>query len=184
MATPTFIRRELMATKLYFIPSGETVDAVTVAQETWPDEDPTTNFTDYEMPDIERLVSEKEIQTEDRLVPSASGGYVNDPEEMVTMRKFLGTTAKTNNFLKQLDFGLANPIADATSQEIGTVTDNYIDGVARIDFLDKAGAVKESIKFWARLRLVAPGETGPATRSIEFSLEKRYSSLNAYTPTA
>jgi len=184
MATPTLIRRDLHHAKVYFIPAGETVDTVTVAAETWPDEDPTTNFTDYELADVENLIDEKQVQEESRMVPSTLGGYIDDPEEMVTMRRWLGRTAKTNNYFKQLEFGVANPVADATAQELGTVTDNYIDGVCRIDLVGKDAAVKESIKIWARLRVRSAGEVGPATRLIEFSLEKRYSSLNTYTPSA
>lgn len=181
MSAPTLIRRELSNARLYFLPAGETVDSVTVAAETWPDEVPTTNYTAYEWPDIEKMTDEKKVQEEIRMIPSASGGYVEDPEEMVVMRKWLCTTAKTNNHLKRLAAGLASAVVADTPQELGEVTDNYVDGVCRIDLAGKDGVLLESYKFWARIRLVSPGEVGPATRAIEFSVEKRYSSLNTYT---
>lgn len=184
MATPTFQRRELASAEVCFIPSGETVDAVTVAAETWPDEDPTTNFTDYALPDIESIVAEKGIETESFRVPDPNGGYTDDEEQMITSRKWVITTAKTNNFIKQLDHGLANPVADATAQAHGAVTDNYLLGVLRVTEKDKTGAVIQTTKVWAKMRVRSAGDVGPATKKLEVEFKQEFSSLNTFTAAA
>lgn len=185
MSAPTFKRRELSNAQLCFIPNGESVDSVTVAAETWPDNDPTTNFTDYEMPDIERVTKEDEIESENFMIPKADGkGYKNDDEQMVTGRKWVATTAKTNNFIKQLENGLAAAVVDATSQEYGTETDNYILGILRIVERSKTGATLQTIQVWAKMRVRSAGEVGPASKKLEIEFKEEYSSLNSFLPAA
>jgi hypothetical protein len=181
MAAPTLIRRELANARIYFIPAGETVDTVTVAAETWPDNDPTTNYTDYEIPDIEKVVLEKKLVEEEFMVPSDTGGYDSDDEEMVTSRMWTITTAKTNNRIKQLDKGLAAAVAASTAQAHGTVKDNYLLGVLLIEEQGKGGSMIERTHVWAKMRVKSSGETGPATRKIEVSFKHQYSSLNTFT---
>lgn len=181
MAAPTLIRRELANAEVCFIPNGETVDSVTVAVGTWPDNVPPTNFTNYALPDVEKVVMEKGVVDEEFMIPDANGGYFADNEQMVTNRKWVITTAKTSNFIKQLDKGLAAAVVAATPQAHGTKQDNFLFGILRITELSKAGATLEVTQVWAKMRVRSSGETGPATRKIEVEFQQYASSLNTVT---
>jgi hypothetical protein len=180
MAAPTLIRRELKNARLYFIPSGELVDGLTVANATWPDNSPSSNWTSYQFQDIETVKSAKTIKSETFNVPSDGGGYYEDIEEMVTMRKWTATTHKTNSYLKQLENGLAAALVAASAQSPGVKADNFLDGVMLLEVQNKSGAIIERVQVWSRLRLVNDGDIGPATSSVEFSLEQRPSTLNTF----
>lgn len=180
MSAPTLIRRELKNARLYFIPAGETVDAVTVANALWPDNSPTTNWTAYQFADIETVKEAKEVETETFKIPKATGGYSIDTEEMLTKRMWNATTAKTNSILKQLEHALASPVVASTAQAPFVNNANYLDGVMLLEIQNKNGTVIERTQVWARLRLVTAGDVGPATAKVEFSIEQRESTLNSY----
>lgn len=180
MSAPTLIRRELKNARLYFIPSGETVDAVVVANALWPDNVPTANWTAYQFGDIETVKEEKEVETEEFKIPKATGGYTTDTEEMLVKRMWTATTAKTNSLLKQLEHALASPVVASTAQAPFVNNSNYLDGVMLLEIQNKNGTVIERTQVWARLRLVTAGDVGPATAKVEFSIEQRESTLNSY----
>lgn len=184
MGLPTLSRRELANAVLSFTPIGDTVDSVIVAAELWPDEIPTTNFTDYNIPDIEKIVEEKNMVDEEIMIPNAGGGYFADDEQMVTARKWVATTSKTNSYIKQLDKGLAAVAVGGAAQAHGTKSDNYLMGILKITETGKNGSVIETTKVWAKMRVRSTGETGPATKKIEIEFKQYYSSLNTVTVAA
>jgi hypothetical protein len=182
MSAPTLIRRELKNARLYFIPSGETVDsvAVSLANATWPDNSPTANWTAYQFADIETVKEAKEVETETFKIPKATGGYSVDTEEMLIKRVWTATTAKTNNYLKTLEHATAAVVAAATAQAPFTNNSNYMEGIMLLEIQNKNGGVIERTQVWARLRLVSAGDVGPATAKVEFSLEQRDHANNSY----
>jgi hypothetical protein len=181
MSAPTLIRRELKNARLYFIPNGETVDAVTVSSIVAPpDNAPTANWTAYQFADIESVKEAKEIETETFKIPKATGGYTIDTEEMLVKRMWTATSAKTNSILKQLEHALAAPVVASTAQAPFVNNSNYLDGWMLLEIQNKNGVVIERTQVWARLRLVTAGDVGPATAKVEFSLEQRESNFNTY----
>lgn len=178
MAAPTLIRRELKNARLCFIPSGEIVDAITVAITTWPDDTPTVNYTAYEIPEIEDVKTELTVVTESFTIPGAAGGYREETEEMVTRRMWKATTHRTSTYLKKLQHGLASIPVIGTPQAPGVKMDNAVDGVMLLEIQSKGGAIIERTQVWARLRLVTAGDIGPATAKVEISLEMLPSSAN------
>ncbi len=185
MAAPTLIRRELNNARLYFLPAGELVDSVTVsATAAWPDNAPTTNYTAYEIPDIEDVKSEVTIEKETFKIPAPGGGYRDDVEEMVTRRMWLASTHKTNIYLKKLQHGLATVPIVGTAQAPGVTADNFMDGVMLLELQNKAGAIIERTQVWCRLRLVTAGDTGPTTKKVEISLEMLASVYNTFVVVA
>lgn len=180
MSALTLVRRELKNARMYFVPSGSTVDAVTVAIATWPDNNPTSNYTDYEFQDIEDVKESSTVKKETFTVPDVAGGYRDEDEEMVTQRMWKATTHKTNALLKQLQNGLATIPLAGTAQAPGVKKDNCLDGVFLLEIQNKAGVVIERTQVWGRLRLTAPGDVGPTTAKIEFSIEQLYSANNSY----
>ena len=182
MSAPTLIRRELKNARLYFIPAGETVDTITISPTAaWPDNDPLANWTAYQFADIETLKESKEVETETFKIPKDNGGYTVDTEEMLVKRMWTAVTAKTNNYLKQLEHALPATVVAGTAQAPFTQNNNYLDGVMLLEIQNKNGTVIERTQVWARLRLVSSGDVGPTTAKVEISLEQRESAYNTYT---
>lgn len=180
MPVPHTIRREHVNARFYFIPAGETVDAVTVSATTWPDNDPLTNWTNYAFADIERINPDVTTEEEVFRVPRDSGGYLIDREENVIARMWRIFTSKTNSYIKRLEMGTAGfPVAN-TAVAPGSAADPFIFGVGLIEFQNKNGAMTERVQVWGKLRLVSPGEVGPKTRLIELSFEMQNSGNNSY----
>jgi len=184
MSALTLVRRELKNARLYFVPAGGTVDSIVVANALWPDNNPTTNYTDCEFVNIEDVKESSTVKKETFTVPDVAGGYRDEDEEMVTQRMWKATTHTTNALLKQLQNGLATLPVVGTAQAPGVKKDNCIDGVLLIEIQSKAGVIIERTQVWARLRLVSGGDVGPATMKIEFSLEQLYSPNNSFVVVA
>jgi hypothetical protein len=180
MSAPTTIRRELLNARVYFIPNGETVDSVTVDSDTWPDNNPLTNWTNYQLQDTETLAIEKTYDTETFKIPKDAGGYRDDDENTLKKVLYTGVTAKTNSYFKKLEHALASVPVVGTAQAPHVANDDYIEGVALIELQNKTGTVTERIQIWARLRIANPGEVGPATRKVTYTLESRDSGNNTY----
>lgn len=173
-------RRELKNARLYIIPVGTLVDAVTVSKTTWPDNVPTTNWTDWQFDDIETVKEVKEFDTEIFKIPKDAGGYVDDEEQTLKKRKWTSATAKTNSLIKQLEHALATVPVVGVAQAPGVKNDNFIEVVMLLEIQNKDGAIIERTQVWAYLRLVTAGDVGPTTSKIEFELEQRDSGNNTY----
>jgi hypothetical protein len=180
MAAFTTIRRELLNARVYFVPTGESVDAVTVSETAWPDNSPTTNWTNYQLHDTETIKAEREYEEETFKIPRSTGGYNDDIEKTLKSVKYTGVTAKTNSLLKKLEHGLSTVPVVGTAQAPFASNDDYVEGVALIEIQNKSGTVTERIQIWARIRLTDPGEIGPNTKKLTYELEKRDSTLNSY----
>jgi hypothetical protein len=179
-------RRELLNARLFFIPAGTVLalgsgsSSLTVAVGAWPDNDPITNWTNFEFEDIEKVTDVIESEKEPFKVPRATGGYRLDEEENIVRRVLTFTTSKTNAILKQLANALPTFIVSGTAQAPTAKNDNFMEGVALIEYQNKDGRVTERLQVWAKLRVVTPGEVGPATRKIQFSIEQMDSGNNTF----
>ena len=181
MAVPTLKRRELKGAVICFIPLGELVDAVTVSETTWPDNAPTTNYTDFEFPDIEGVVEEILSEEEPFLLARPSGGYGDEPETHLRGLAWTGTTAKTNSLIKQLQKALAAAAVASTAQSPGVLGALYIDGVFLLEIRGNAGAIIERTQVLARMTLADPGAgAGPLTSRVQVKWRIRYALLNTY----
>ena len=184
MSAFTLVRRELKNARMYFLPAGSSIDSVTVAVATWPDNVPTTNYTDCEIINIEDVKESTTVKKETFTIPDGAGGYRDEDEEMVTQRMWKATTHTTNALFKQLQNGLATIPVVGVAQAPNVKKDNCLDGCFLLEVQNKSGAVIERTQVWGRLRLTAPGDVGPATAKIEFSIEQLYSALNSYVAVA
>lgn len=180
MSALTTKRRELKNARLYFIPTGETVDSITISKSTWPDNDPLTNWTNYQFDDIETVKEAKEFDTETFKIPKSTGGYMDDEEQTLKKRTWTASTVKTNSLIKQLEHALTSVPVVGTAQTPGAKQDNYIDGVMLLEIQNKTGVVIERTQVWARMRLTTAGDVGPTTSKIEFVIEQRDSGNNTY----
>jgi hypothetical protein len=180
MSAYTTTRRESLNARVYFIPAGEVVDAVTVAVATWPDNVPTANYTSYQLQDTESLKCEREFEKETFRIPKATGGYLDDEESQLKKVLYTGETHKTNSLLKRLEHALATVPVVGTAQAPFVNNDDFVEGVALIEIQNKSGVITERLQFWSRLRLPESGQIGPATKKLTYSLETRESSANSY----
>lgn len=176
----SLIRRELRGYFLYFIPNGTAVDGGTVSITSWPDGVPTTNYTDWQFADIEKVVVELQTDSETFPVPSTSGGYDEDEEKWIKGRKWKCTSAKTNSILKQLENGTASPVTAGVSQKPLGTRNCTLDGVLLIEIKDKNGTVTERTQVWARLSITTPAGGDKTTSKVEFEFKQLESSLNTY----
>jgi hypothetical protein len=176
----TLSRRELRGAFVYFIPNGTAVDGGTVSITAWPDAAPTTNYTDWQFADIEKVEVERQTKSEDFDVPDTAGGYSTDKEEWITRRTWKCTSAKTNSLLKQLENGTSAAVAAGVPQTpLGTKA-NSIDGVLLIEIKGKDGTVIERTQVWARLTVSSAAGAENTTSKIAFEFQQLTSTLNTY----
>jgi hypothetical protein len=180
MPAPLLIRREHVNVRAYLIPAGEVVDSVTVSASTWPDNNPLTNWTAYEIPEVERANPTAETEEEVFRIPRDTGGYIIDREETVIARRWSLFTRRASTYTKRLEHGLAVFPTASTATAPGAASDPFLFGVLLLEMQNKNGAMTERVQMWGKLRLVSPGEIGPATRLIEMSFEMLNSGLNSY----
>lgn len=187
----TLRRRELKNARIYFVPAGTVLPLgagaapLTVsASAAFPDNDPTTNYTDFEFTEIEDVKEESTLKKETFTLPDTNGGYREEDEEMLTQRKWKATTHTTNALLKQLQHGLATLPVVGTAQSPAAKKDNCLDGVMLLEIQNKSGSVIERTSVWSRLRLTSAGDVGPATAKVEFSLEQLAHPSNSFVVVA
>lgn len=175
-----FKRREVKAERIYFIPAGSVVDAVTVARNVWPDGSPATNYSDFELDDIETLKLERETEEETFEIPSATDGYTKDQDEWVTARSWTAETAKTNAIIIMLEEGLAALPVAGTPQVPGARKENYIEGVMLHETATRGIGVTRRRQVWARMYLVTPGDSSAKTSKVQVRFRMMDSDNNTF----
>lgn len=183
MPVATRQRREYSNVRVYFIPSGDTIDDtvdVMVSKSSWPDATPTTNWTNYQIRDIERCVPIQEIESEPFKIPADSGGYDIDTEEMVIRRIWEFTTSISSSLFKRFEHALGSIVEPDVAQSPGTKNDNFLLGVMLAEFQNKDGSIIERWQLWGKLRLKEIPPIEPKTRSWVFTFEQSSSLLNTY----
>ena len=185
-------RRELKNARIYLVPAGTVLatgdgsNSLTVAEgAVFPDNSPTTNYTDYEIPDIEEVTEELKKKEEEFVIPdTVNGAYFADEESTVTSRKYKAVTHKITALLKGLAFGLAAKPVIGTAAAINANKDPYVDGVCLIEIANKGGTVIDRAVFWARMRLTDPGKIGPETSKLGVEITVRPHVSNSYLSVA
>lgn len=177
----TLQRRELKGAFVYFIPEGTSVAGSPVAKGSWPSASPTSNYTDWLFQDTETLVRERKVDDRMRLVPSTAGGYTEDIEKSVKSLSFIGTTAKTNSILKQLENGTLAAVAVGVPQSPLGDRSGSLDGVCLIELMDESTqTVVERWQVWARLSIDEASGASPEVSVLTFRLLMLEASLNTY----
>lgn len=171
MSTPHSIRRSLHNARFYFIPEGTVVGGVTVSATTWPTASPITNWTDFEIPEVERVVPRNVEEEEEFRIPRDTGGYLIDRNVDVVSRIWGIFTHKASSYTKRLEHGTAVFPTVNVATIPGAVSNPFIRGVALFELQGKGGTMEERFQLWGKLRLVSPGEVGPKTRLIEMNFE-------------
>ncbi len=185
MSAPTLVRRERKNATIAFVPLGEVVDSVTVSKTTWPDGNPTTNYTDFAIPDIEELIEVLLKSKEPFKVPRSSGGYRIETETNLEGMTFEALTAKTNSYLKGLTWATPATVATGTAQAPNERSQLWIDGVLLIELRNNAGAIIDRCQVWARMTLEDAGPAAkPETSKLKIMFEVLDSGNNTYLAVA
>lgn len=164
--------RRLKGAFVFFIPFGETVDSVTVSATAWPDNDPTTNWTNYAFGCIENVKPLREYDTEVFLCPDPAGGYDEDEEQRLKRFGWIMQTSKYNEVITQLEYALATvPVID-TAQSPAAERDSFVEGVVLIQARGSAGSDYHVEQWHAKLRLATVPDWANATSRpiIQFQL--------------
>lgn len=172
--------RRLKGAFAYFIPFGETVDSATVSATSWPDNDPTTNWTDYEFGCIENVRPMREADVEPLLCPSPDGGYVEEEEQRSKRDGWMMQTNKYNELITQLEYGLESQPEAGTPQTPWAKKDRYIDGVLLIQARGLDGSDYHVEQWHARLRLAEVPEWSNATSKPVVSFQALQNDLNTF----
>lgn len=172
--------RRLKGAFVYFIPFGETVDSGTVSATSWPDNDPTSNWTDYEFGCIENVRPLREADSEDLLCPNPNGGYDKESEQRATRDGWILQTNKYNELITQLEYGLASKPVAGTPQTPFAERDRFIDGVVLIQARGLDGADYHVEQWHARLRLDEVPEWANATSKPVVSFQCLQNDLNTF----
>lgn len=164
--------RRLIGAFVYFIPYGKTVDGSVVSATSWPDNDPETNYGNYQFGCIERAQAFRERTTETFDCPAVTGGYDQEEEVRTIRRGYDMTTNKYNALIDQLQWELAAEPAAGVAQAPFAVTDSFIRGVVLIQGRNKTGVDAHTEQWQAKLRLVTipdfANETGKPVLRFEF----------------
>lgn len=166
------LERRLKGAHAYFIPFGETVDSGTVSSTSWPDNDPTTNWTNYSAGCIERVQPLREFDTEELICPKASGGYEKQVEQRSTRDGWICQLNQYNQWVTQLEYGLASAPVAGTPQTPFASSDRYIDGVLLIQARGTSGTDHHVEQWHARMRLATVPDWTNATSKpvVEFQV--------------
>lgn len=178
MSELAFKRREVKAERIYFIPAGTVVDAVTVAVAVWPDNVPITNYTDYEIDDIETLKPERETETETFEIPSDADGYQRVEDEWVISRSWTAETAKTSALVIMLEEGLISLPVAGVPQVPGARKENFVEGVMLHETAVRGIGVTRRRQIWARMFLVTPGDSSAKTSKLQVRFQQMDSANN------
>lgn len=172
--------RSILGCFAYFIPSGETVDGSAVSVSSWPDNDPTTNWTNYAFGCIEMAEPIRDFDDKEVLCPSQDGYYDSETERFLKRYGYRVTTNKVNDIVLRLHHCLTDAVAADTAQTPGANRDPYVDGVLLIQARGTDGNDYTVEQWWARLRLTTPAGMSPEFQKpvLEFVLQKN--SLNTW----
>lgn len=185
MANPA-TERLLIGSFAFFLESGTTVDATVVAAETVvspaagkPDANPTTNWSDYALGNVESAKFSVKTEDESFMVPSSAGGYTEEVEKRVVADLLDIKVDKASEIYHRLAMGAAAKIVVGTAQAPHTVLDRKITGWLRLQARKQAGTDIFLLDWWCELRLKELPEYGSKTIRPVFEARKLYSSLNS-----
>lgn len=173
----------------FFVEGGTTVDAITVAANAKPDNDPLDNWPQFRC--VEKMtpfVTRKNLG--DRVCPDASAkGYTETPRIVTTQRGVDLTLNDSNELVERLSWGLSSPIVYDTAQTPGADAEGKIYGWLKAQEMDlPAGKDHNVLDHWGYLTL----EQIPTTENkykqyvlrFTFVPGSQYNSINYPDPAA
>lgn len=153
MSAPS-LQEILLGGFAYFVESGLTVDAQTIAATVKPDVDPLTNWTDGSLGSILNFQFGEESMDSPYMRPLPSGGF-EKVNRKFTVQDWVEIEAREmNELVWRLQHGLAAKIAEGTAQTPGTVLDRKIEGWLRLQGRIIGGNDRFLQDWWCEVRLI------------------------------
>ncbi|MEM1085949.1 MAG: hypothetical protein AAGI48_17705 [Verrucomicrobiota bacterium] len=169
----------LLNAQIFFIPDGTSVDGGTASISSLPDNDPATNWTDFEFGCINRVQWSPEYKEEDReCADTVNGGYRTRKRRWVDRDMFDFTTLEYNENHHRLAFGIDGAITPGTGQTPFATKFREIDGWLRIVAGKEDGTELCTGHLWVRLRLGDVPEWANASGSPVYQIEYLSSGSN------
>ena len=117
MAAQYYLQKRIIGGFADFIPHGETVDALTTSPTVIPDDDPITNWTDYNLGCVQEVQFDSETEDEEDYCPAETGGYSKSITR-TTVRDTMTLTLKDHSEpIFRLLFGLNQKLTGLTGQQ-------------------------------------------------------------------
>lgn len=135
---------------VFFIREGTTVDSVTVSKTMKPDDDPASNWTNYELKSCEEIDSDVRVEKDEAFGPGASGASVKKGE-VVTLQSstFVATFNQLALLPYELLFGSGELTAGTQAQILSGSA--QVNGWVRLRQLDSSnGREVLNATFWTQ----------------------------------
>jgi hypothetical protein len=173
MAAPT-LQEILIGGFGYFLESGLTVDAQTVAATVKPDTAPTANWTDGTLGTILDFKFGNEKIDSPFMRPLPSGGHEKVNRSFVTQDFVTIKTREMSELVWRLQMGLTGKINEATAQTPGLAKDRKIEGWLRLQGRNITGFDRFIMDWWCEVRLEGENtfDEKVVTPSLRFTLIK------------
>lgn len=163
-----------------FAREGESIDAITVGADAFPDTDPTTNWSDFGC--VSEGRNEPNVAEYPIMCPKPSGGYEEKIETQTLRDSYILTFNKTNPFYWELTEGYNAAITDTTAQTPGQKADRFIQGWLKLQKRSQDGQDRIIKNIWGKLRLSEQFvATADPTRPV-FRFDQEYSAIATSLP--
>ena len=140
---------KIIGNHVYFVREGLTVDFNTVSKTSKPDNDPVTNWTNYELANCSGISPSVNTQKESSYSPNASGVYVKDDEIVTETEVSFTCTFETLSLLcYELLFGSGTLTAGTQAQILSGTAE--VAGWVKLKQQDNAGNSILDAEFWAK----------------------------------
>jgi hypothetical protein len=171
MAAPA-LQEILIGGFAFFIESGASVDAQTVAHNVKPDNDPTTNWTDRTLGTVLNFKFGNAKTDSPFLQPLASGGHQLVNRSFVTQDFITLQTREMNEMVWRLQTGFGSVIAEGTPQTPAAKLDRKIEGWLRLQGRNITGFDRFLMDWWCEMRLESENvfDEKVVTPSLRFTL--------------
>lgn len=152
MSAPALLER-LVGCFAYFIPTGSTVDTLTISPTVKPDASPTTNWTDFYLGSI--ISAKHAVETQDNgfLRASPTGGFEKVPRLKVLSDSITLKTREMGEAQLRLQYGLSAAIVEGAAQTPFASTDRRIDGWLKCHYREEDGQDLAIMDVWASMEL-------------------------------
>lgn len=168
-----------------FLKNGLSVDSTTVSESVKPDNDPATNWTDYELGLVESASMNNDVQTESVRGPVSGGGAYQESNEFALQQNLTVNLviAELNPTLWQVLF-MSGPITDGgggSGSFVPLSAGAFLKGWSRLEMYDESNVKVSSVDVFSQIRLNGNVDFREAVTKVPVSLKVFSNSLNTGT---
>ena len=175
-------RSVIIGNHFSFLRNGITVDSTVVGVDSKPDNDPATNWTDYELGCMESGSVNNDVQEEAVRCPVAGGGAYQEADSFALQQNL-----SVNMVLKELNptlwqiIWMTDTITDGgsgTGAFVPLAAGAFLKGWGRMDQYDESNVLVSYAEFWCQIRLNGNVDFSEAVTSVPVSCKVFSNALN------